>query len=246
MYKKLDDIVGEILDNADENVYVVLSSDHGAVPLDKWVRLNNLFAKEGLLKFEINEDTGEPIIDWANSKAIYLKMQSVYIHPDGLAGDYQRASGPEYEELRNKIIEILINFEDENGKKPVVSVTKWEDAEKFHDLPADRVGDLVIANEAGYGWNEEMTADLEIFSVPLKSGYKQAIIAENTPGMWTPFIIAGPGIKKGNFLGNDYFEHVNQFPTISSNFLYIQCTSSHNFSLSSSSTSLYLLEFGSM
>jgi len=62
MYKELDNIVGEILENKDENTLVVLSSDHGAVPLNKWVKLNNLFAKEGLLTFEINPETGEPII----------------------------------------------------------------------------------------------------------------------------------------------------------------------------------------
>ncbi len=214
MYKKLDDIIGEILDNADENTYVVLSSDHGAVPLDRWVRVNNLLASNGLLKFEINPETGEPIIDWASSKAIYLKMDNIYINPNGLAGDYHRASGPEYDELRNKIIDLLINLEDDNGKRPIAAVTKWEDASKFHNLPADRVGDLVIANEAGYGWNEEMTEDLEIFDVPLISGYKQAIIAEDVPAMWAPFIIMGPGIKKNNFLGNNYIENVDQFPTI--------------------------------
>ena len=33
MYQGLDKIIGEIIDNADKNTYIVLSSDHGAVPL---------------------------------------------------------------------------------------------------------------------------------------------------------------------------------------------------------------------
>ena len=81
MYKKLDAIIGELLKNADENTYVILSSDHGAVPLNKWVRLNNLFAEKGWLKFTINTQTGEPIIDWNQSTVIYLKMAHIYIHP---------------------------------------------------------------------------------------------------------------------------------------------------------------------
>jgi len=32
--------------------------------------------------------------------------------------------------------------------------------------------------------------------------------------MWTPFIIAGPGIKEGNFLGNKPFTIIDQYPTI--------------------------------
>ena len=34
-------------------------------------------------------------------------------------------------------------------------------------LAPDRVGDLVIANKQGYGWNEEMTEDLRLFDSPL-------------------------------------------------------------------------------
>lgn len=214
MYKKLDDIIGEILKVADKNTYVVISSDHGAVPLDRWVRLNNLFAKQGWLKFSINPQTGEPKIDWKNSKVIYLKMAHVYINPEGLAGDYRRASGPEYEALRDQVRETLLNLQDQDGNKPAVDVVNWEDAKQFLRLDPERVGDLVIANAPGYGWNEEMTFDLEIFSEPLKSGYKQAIKSEDTPGMWTPFIIAGPGIKKGNYLGDAPVEMVDQYPTI--------------------------------
>jgi len=140
-------------------------------------------------------------------------MDNVYIHPNGLAGNYQRASGPEYEVLRNKIIKLLIELEDENGKKPIASVTKWEDVEKFLDLPMDRVGDLVIANEAGYGWNEEMTEDLEVFDIPLKTGYKQAIHPNEEKSMWTPFIIMGPGVKKGYEI-KEPKKHVDQYPTI--------------------------------
>ncbi len=213
MYKRLDNMIGEILDNVDENTIVVLSSDHGAAVLNKWVRVNNLLAKNGLLRFTINAETGEPIIDWENSKAIYLKMDNIYIHPDGLAGDWTRASGPEYESLREQVIKILLDLRDVDGRSPVATVTKWEDVEKFLDLPTDRVGDLIIANEAGYGWNEEMTGDLELFSTPLKTGYKQAIHPEEAKSMWTPFIIMGPGVKKGYEIKEPQ-KFVDQYPTI--------------------------------
>jgi len=212
MYTKLDDIVGEFLDNSDKNTYFVLSSDHGAVPLDKWVRLNNLFARKGWLKFTVDKVSGEPVIDWDNSKVIYLKMAHVYIHPEGLGGDWTRASGDEYEKLREEVRNSLLELDD-NGVKPVVVAYDWADAPKFLDLPTDRVGDLVIVNKAGYGWNEEMTSDKNIFDLPLKTGYKQAILADETKGMWTPFIIMGPGVKKGYALENP-INSEDQYPTI--------------------------------
>ena len=214
MYKRLDDIIGKILDNADKNTLVVLTSDHGAIPLNKWVSLNNLFAKKGWLKFEINKETGEPIVDWENSKVVYLKMAHVYINPNGLAGNYTRVSDQKYENLRNEVIDALNELEDlETGLKPVIAIAKWENVTNMLDLPKDRVGDLVIANMAGYGWNEEMTEDLKIFDTPLKSGYKQAILDKKNEGMWTPFIVIGPGVKK-NYKITEPLEMADVYPTL--------------------------------
>ncbi|MFZ5845499.1 MAG: alkaline phosphatase family protein [Patescibacteria group bacterium] len=214
MYQRLDEIIGEILKYADKNTYIVLSSDHGAVPLDKYVNLNNLFASKGWLRFRLDPQTGEPIIDWKNSQVIYLKMAHVFVNPNGLAGDYRRASGPAYEALRGEVIKTLRELTDKNGVNPVVEIQKWEDVKQYLQLDPDRAGDLVIANAPGYGWNEEMTADLKVFSEPAVTGYKQAIKAREVPGMWTPFIMAGPGIKRSYYLGDEPFPLVDQYPTI--------------------------------
>jgi arylsulfatase A-like enzyme len=47
----------------------------------------------------------------------------------------------------------------------------------------------------------------------LVSGYKQAINPQTTKGMWTPFLIMGPGVKKGAMLEAP-ISHVDQLPTI--------------------------------
>jgi len=217
MYNKLDDIIGEYLDNADENTIIAVTSDHGAAPLHKWVHLNNLFARKGWLKFKIDSVTGEPIIDWGDSKVIYLKMDNIYISPSGLHGkdgNWYRASGPAYEKLRNEVVDALVSFEDDEGINPVMKIAKWEDAENKFRLPHERVGDLIIANRPGYGWNEEMSEDKRLFSVPLKTGYKQAIISDDYPAMWCPFMVMGPGVKKNYFLGNQPINMVDQYPTL--------------------------------
>ena len=213
MYKRLDEMVGKMMEKSDDKTVYVLSSDHGAVPVNKWVRLNNLFAEKGWLVYDINPDTGEPIINWEDTKVIYLKMDNVYIDPEGIGEKWMRSSGEEYEKLRDEVTLTLFELEDDNGVKPVRAAIKWEDSTEFLDLPQSRVGDLVIANKAGYGWNEEITADLKLFDVPLKTGYKQAIFSNETKGMWTPFIIVGPGVKK-NFVIEEPIQMVDQMPTI--------------------------------
>lgn len=214
MYKRIDNIVGEILKVTDKNTVIVFSSDHGVVPLNESVNLNNLFAKNGWLKFEIDPKSGEPIIDWEKTKVIYLKMAHIYINPDSLNGDYKRASGVSYEKLRQDVISVLENLKDEKGINPVEKIVKWEDVKTELRLDPDRAGDLVIANKPGYGWNEEMTKDLKVFSTPVVTGYKQAILSEKVEGMWTPFIISGPGVMKDYFIGNTPFSLVDQYPTI--------------------------------
>ena len=212
MYQGIDAILGEAMKNADENTLIVFSSDHGIMPLYKQVRINNLFAKKGWLKFTIDEKTGEPTIDWANTKAIYMKMAHVYVHPQGLAGDWKRGSGAEYVALRDEVIKALSELEDENSVKPLVHAAKWEDAPEYFELPTDRVGDIVLEVAPGYQWWEEVTNDLEIFTKPLNSGYKQANNPE-AKEMWTPFMMMGPGVKKGYKL-KENISHIDQMPTI--------------------------------
>lgn len=213
MYQGIDAILGEIMAKADEETIIVFSSDHGIVPLDREVRLNNLFAAKGLLKYTLNRETGEYQIDWARTKAVFLQMDNVYLNPAGLGGNYHRASGPEYEKLRNQVIELLTTLKDANGVAPLAKVVKWEAAERELQLPADRVGDLVVANHPAYGWVEEVTADRQVFADSLKGGYKQAIIPEATDAMLTPFVIAGPGVKKNHRLA-EVVRHIDQYPTI--------------------------------
>jgi predicted AlkP superfamily phosphohydrolase/phosphomutase len=213
MYHELDAMVGEILKRRDANSFIVFSSDHGVQALKYSVHLNNLLARHGYLKFKIDPKSGEPIIDWAKSRAIFLKMDGVFLHPDGLAGNWKRGKGPAYERLRKEISKLLRELKDEHGIHPLSKMAYWEDVPDSLGLPSDRVGDIVIANRPGYGWSEEMSADHRLFSRPIVTGHKQAILASDTKSLWTPFFIVGPGIKKNHAIAKP-FSQVSQLPTI--------------------------------
>ena len=212
IYKKIDDIVGEIMDNLDEESYFVFTSDHGAAPLNKRVYLNNYFAKKGLLKIKYDEKNKIYDIDWDNTKVAFLRMNSIYINPNGLGGNWKRAKGEEYEKLREEVIKLLNEIKDEKTLSPVENVVKWENVEDYLDLPSDRVGDLIVSNKIGYGWSEEVSKEMEIFKTPLKTGYKQAINPEEH-AVWAPFMIMGPNIKE-NFQLENPISHIDQLPTI--------------------------------
>ena len=213
MYKSVDKVLGNILSNADENTYIIFSSDHGVIPLNKEVRLNNLFAKKGWLKFKYNVSTKANEINWKETKVIYLQMNNIYINPYGLDGQYQPASGEKFNQLRNLVIKELVTLKDpKNGKKPLAYYWPREEVGKI-SLPKNRVGDLVVANGAGYNWSEDLSDDLSLFSDSLKGGYKQALVPIDNEGLLTPFVIMGPGIKAGEKL-SIVINHVDQYATI--------------------------------
>jgi predicted AlkP superfamily pyrophosphatase or phosphodiesterase len=80
MYQEIDAILGIAIKNRSPNQTIVLSSDHGAIPLEKEIWLNNLFHKKGWLEFKIDKN-GDKLIDWKKSQVIFLQMSHVYINP---------------------------------------------------------------------------------------------------------------------------------------------------------------------
>lgn len=213
MYRDADNILGEIMKNTDENWTVILSSDHGAVPLYQEIRLNNLFHQKGWLKYKYNQVSKEYEINWAETKVIYLQMNNIYINPNGLAGIYKRSNSPEYHKLRDEVISLMKSLRDEAHNVAVTGqVWKHEEAASS-GLHNDRIGDVVVANTAQYNWSEDLSSDGIVFAGTLKGGYKQGIWPHSNEGMLTPFVIMGPQIKKGCVLDKP-ITHVDQFATI--------------------------------
>jgi predicted AlkP superfamily phosphohydrolase/phosphomutase len=213
MYREMDKVLGEVIKNADENTYIILSSDHGVVPLKNEVRLNNLFAKKGWLKFHYNPLTKNYEIDWKSTKVIFLQMNNIYINPNGLDGPYRPASSKEYYDLRKDVIREMNALKDENtGRRVLFGLWPREEVGKIK-MPKERVGDLVISPVQGFSWVEDVSEDGNIITTSLKGGYKQALNPENIEGLLTPFVIVGPKIK-ANFKIDKILQHVDQYATI--------------------------------
>ncbi|MGE4131777.1 MAG: alkaline phosphatase family protein [Bdellovibrionales bacterium] len=212
MYKRIDEMLGEALRRRREDSYVILSSDHGAVPLNQEVRLNNLFARKGWLNFTKEKATGILRIDWSRTKVVFLNMNHIYLKPEGLGGNYQPSVGSAYENLRQEVIRELESLRSTNGQSPLAAWHTREQAAEW-GLPEDRVGDILIAANTGYGWIEDVTEDQEVFHRAIKSGYKQSVLADREPGLWTPFIVVGPGVRKGYKISRP-ISHLEQYPTV--------------------------------
>jgi predicted AlkP superfamily phosphohydrolase/phosphomutase len=212
MYQKIDAIIGEAISKADDKTTLVFSSDNGSAALNKEVYLNNLFAKKGWLTIKYDNKNKIYDIDWDKTKVAFIENTNIYINPKGLGGNWKRSSGEEYEKLRNEVIKILSELKD-SQIFPLEKYAKWEDSESVFNLPKSQSGDIVIANKIGYQWTEEVNDSGEIFKTPLKSGYKQGIVAKDEKALWTSFIIMGPNIKSNYEIKNP-ISNADQLPTI--------------------------------
>lgn len=213
MYRRADDILGEILRVREKGGYVVLSSDHGALPLYREVRLNNLFASKGWLHYRLDPKTGEYGIDWEKTRVVYLQMNNIYIHPKNLAGPYRRAGSESYRKLREEAKALLGGLTDPESRVRVAARVWTHEEAPAAGLPENRVGDLIVANAPQYAWSEDLSEDGKVFAGTLKGGYKQGVRPEEAEGMLTPFVILGPGIRRGCRLA-DPIRHADQFATL--------------------------------
>ncbi len=212
VFKELDTMLGEAMKDAEKDAIIVLSSDHGAVPIKKYVLINNLFKKNGLLDFDLDEKIKEPKINWVKTRAVHLQMHGVYLGSQGLEGNWVRGSDASYLDLRAGVLKMLKEFKDSDGISPFDDVIENENSKKLR-LLKDRTADLILVMKPGYALSEEMSGDLKLFKEPIQSGYKQALVADNNYQLWTPFIIMGPGVKKGHRIKNP-IHHVDQAPTL--------------------------------
>lgn len=213
MYKRADDVLGAVLKNTDQEWVVVLSSDHGNIPLNREVRLNNFFNKLGWLKYKKRRD-GSLAVDFSKTKVFFGREAHIYINPDNLSGQFKHGSGEEYLNFREKVRQKLLDLKDpETGKNIITHVLKYEEAENL-ELPSKRVGDLIVSSTPGYYLLEEVISDgITVLGSSRMGGYKQAIWPKSVEGLLTPFVIMGPGVKKGCKIEKP-INHVDQFATI--------------------------------
>ena len=151
-YSILDETIGRVIEKfASEETIICVISDHGGVPSSRLVWPGAALQRAGLTKF-IKNDNNEYQIDVSQSKAVFYFSPPEYIwvnlegrDPTGIV-----KPGKEYEEIRTRIINALLDIRDpENGKCPFSLVIRKEQAD-FIGQWDKRCGDIVIFTEPEY------------------------------------------------------------------------------------------------
>ncbi len=171
VYSMADSLIGHFYDLKDEETLFVLTSDHGHVPIDKFVYTNNYLVEKNLCSFIQDQKTGLPRPDWSRTRAVAQHGPYIFINLKGRE-PHGIVDPEDYEKTRDEVIRGLKGLKDpETGEYVMSLVLKKEDA-GFLGLQGDYVGDIVYFTQPRYTdeVSVDITEDLRVISRPVFKG----------------------------------------------------------------------------
>ncbi|MFQ6032154.1 MAG: alkaline phosphatase family protein [Candidatus Zixiibacteriota bacterium] len=161
-YKFLDSKIGEVLEILDDDISILVVSDHGAKKMDGGICINEWLMQEGYLKVKakphgiVRFDKVE--VDWEKTKAwaeggyygrLFLNVKGR--EPQGVIEQ------KDYEKVRDELIEKIESLGDENGDPIGTKVYKPEEIyDEVKGIPPDLIilfGDLYWRSVGSMGFN---------------------------------------------------------------------------------------------
>ena len=192
-YESVDNMIGEIVEVADDNTVVLICADHGGTPNQfRAIDIEEVLEETG---FIVKDSDGR--IDWTKTRAVNVGLVHIFINlidrePNGIV------SIEDYEATQREIIAALHAYRDtETGRHPFSLAVTREDAEMLN-LQGELVGDIVYALRPEFDGAH---------------GKQLPSVSFGIGGQHSTFILSGAGIRKGIAL-NHQVRVVDVSPTI--------------------------------
>jgi len=151
-YKEVDELVGWVLEDLDEQTRFIVMSDHGFAPFRRQANLNTWLEQNGYLTLK-NPDRRDKYewlmgIDWGKTRAFGIGLNSLYLNVRGR----ERAgivAPQDREELAREIATALATWVDpETGEKVVTQPLVREDI--YHGPHVEEAPDIIVGYARGY------------------------------------------------------------------------------------------------
>jgi len=160
-YRRMDDIVGEVLRRVDSDTTVMVLSDHGFHPFRRGVNLNTWLVRNGYMQFvgtggsDFNLEglfgRGDfwPNVDFERTRAYALGLGQIYVNLRAREGLGKVRPGAEYRSLKKEIVRRLSGLSD--PKTGAVAVRAVYDRDDIHfGDQFDEAPDLQVGMASGY------------------------------------------------------------------------------------------------
>ncbi len=219
VYRKLDNVVGDIIRRYGDKATVIIMSDHGLTRIKSQFNLNTWLRDNGYVQ---SADAKSILydVDWSRTRAYGLGINSLYLNLRGRERDGIVEPGREREELTEELIARLEAVRDIDGRRVIRKVHR---ADKAYSGSATRLApDLIVGYVRGYraswatclgdmtgkvlldndsAWSADHCADVSevpgvIFSNrPIKAGAPSLI--DVAPSILTEFGLGIPSSMEG-------------------------------------------------
>lgn len=151
-YKKMDEILGWVMDRIDKDTLLIVLSDHGFGSFRRAVHLNSWLRDNGLLYLKDNEKESKEFferVDWLRTEAYALGLGGIYINQIGREAKGIIYPGKEKEEVKKEIIDKLSQWRDPKTGDPVVRKVYTQE-EVFKGKFNQDAPDLFVGFNLGY------------------------------------------------------------------------------------------------
>ena len=193
-YRRMDRILGRLLDAIDEATGLIVLSDHGFTAFRRAVHLNAWLLQNGFLALDGTSSADEQTllhgIDWRRTQAYAVGFTSIYLNLRGRERDGIVAPGDEAAELERRIAEMLCELRDPTTGQQVVE--RAYDAASLYDGPfLAEAPDLVVGYRPGYraSWQTAL------------GGAPEGLFEDNRE-LWSGDHIVDPSFVPGILLAN--------------------------------------------
>jgi predicted AlkP superfamily phosphohydrolase/phosphomutase len=152
-FRKIDEVIGEILSNLREEDVLILLSDHGFELLEDNVNINYLLQKEGFLKIRSDSEQNLVNVD-SSTKAFALDPARIYINTND---KYPRGGiKPEDRKEILKDLKAMFVSLEKNGRKIVRNA--YEREEIFKGPFVELAPDLILVANKGFNLKADIKA----------------------------------------------------------------------------------------
>src|SRR6202021_2417446 len=156
-YEQIDQVLGEVMPEVDENTTLLVLSDHGFAPYRHSFNLNTWLLNNGYItrKEGVTGDPNEPFadVDWSRTRAYGLGLNGLYLNLRGREREGIVESGAHADELLREIRQKLLEVRDPKDGSQVI--TRIDLASEAYEGPYARSGpDTLVGYNRGYraGW----------------------------------------------------------------------------------------------
>jgi predicted AlkP superfamily phosphohydrolase/phosphomutase len=149
LYERVDNLVGRVMEQLDENSLLMVISDHGFQSFARCVNLNAWLHRNGYLTLKEGKTESADWfedVDWSRTRAYTMGLNGLYLNVKGREREGIVAAGAEAEALKEELSQKLKGLQDPVSGE--VGITGVFDCEGIYAGPyVDNAPDLLV----GYG-----------------------------------------------------------------------------------------------